>query len=124
MNQESIGFYYLAVFLGGLIGIALHIMGRVKNLRVKFPSNTPKQIFYLFLNEDWNVLIVSAIVNLSCLISVYFGGAHYLGLDEYGFGPLIAFVGMIGIGYFGQRIVYTWLGTTERALNKKLGNNE
>ena len=122
MNESTMALYYAAVFVGGVFGVLFHIMGKVKDLRVKFPSNTPGQIITIFLNEEWNVLIVSGMVNLACLISVYFGAIHYFGWDEIEFGPLFAFVGMIGIGYFGQRLVYKWLGTTEKVLSKKLDN--
>lgn len=117
MNLDT---YYYAVFIGGIIGVVLHIGTKVEGLKNKFPNLTKGQILGTFFAEEWNVLIISAVVNISCLISVQLGAIHYFGWDQYQFGPLVAFVLMIGVGYFGQRVVYRVLGTTEKILNKKI----
>lgn len=109
---------YLIVVILQLLGIGFHVMQKIISLGDKNPKLTSSDVFSAFLFEDWDTLMVSALV-LALNIVAHYIIENYTSLCDtknfhiYAFG--IAFV----LGYAGQRIVYKYLGSAESFLNKK-----
>lgn len=107
---------YLIMMIGGAIGVALHVMGKIGAIRKRIPEAEPRKVFTTFFIEDWDSLIVSALSILILVGLMYFGLAALLHIPE-DWEDLAYFAGFILIGYAGQRIVYTYLGTAEKKVN-------
>lgn len=110
---------YLAMLFGGALGVTFHVLAQVQKLRKKFPKHKAKEILGIFFDEEWNVLFVSAAVNTTCIIAEKFGASTYLGVPVDS-KELTLFVSMLVIGYAGQRLVYKWLGSTEKVLTQQI----
>ena len=109
---------YYFMMIGGLIGVIFHVMLKVRQLRIKFPDLSPGKVWGTFLFQEWDSLIVSGLVIMTMVFIVHLGGVKYLGIGE-DWATLITFVGMIVIGYSGQRIAYKYLNTAEKVLSDK-----
>lgn len=119
---------YILIIVLQLLGIGFHVMQKVIEIGNHNPLKTSNEIFKIFFAEDWDTLIVSALV---LMVDVVFHFAN----DYYGFintsfafpslGGLtisylaISFVLAFILGYAGQRIAYKFLGTAEKFINKK-----
>ncbi len=111
---------YILIFILQAIGIALSVTQKVTVLDKKYPDLSKKQIFSVFLDEDWTTLLGSSIVLALNLV------AHYIvenytdfieNIDHY---DLYSFGIALILGYAGQRLIYKWLGSAEQALDKKV----
>lgn len=112
---------YLIIIACQLLGIGFHVMQKIIKLDDQFPEMTRGQVFNAFFKEDWDTLAVSALIILTDLL------AHYIidtytpdfrkGINLY---ILYAFGAAFMLGYLGQRLVYKWLGSAEKYLDKKV----
>ena len=116
---------FTEVVLGGTLGISFQIMGKVATLKSKFPNESIGGIYKHYFKEEWNVLIVSFLVNTMCLIYFWIGDGLFF---EEQIGPdyknQVIFFTMVVIGYAAQRLVYAFLGTAEKTLSKKISDKE
>lgn len=110
---------YALIIVLQFIGIGFHVMQKVISLGTQFPQDGPSVVFRAFLKEDWDTLMVSGLVVLLNVVTHYILETYAPGVTQienyalYSFG--VAFV----LGYAGQRIVYKYLGTAEKLLDKK-----
>lgn len=113
-----------AQIAGLLFGSVLQVMGKVANLRKKYPTESPASIYKIFRSEEWDVAIVSACVDAMAFVSFYLGGYEWLEKKTKGnFTELAAMLCMVVIAYAGQRLVYKYLGTAEAVLSEKANFN-
>jgi hypothetical protein len=111
---------YLLIFVLQLLGIGFHVMQKIIKLGDTHPQMKRREIINVFLDEDWDTLIVSALVLCVNLIT------HYI-IDKYtpqlreslNYYVLYAFAIALVLGYSGQRLAYKWLGSAEKVLDKK-----
>lgn len=121
--------YFLIIVLQ-LLGIGFHVMQKIITLGDKNPGKTRREILQIFGAEDWDTLIVSALVLFTDL-------TFHLAINYYtpalmntsfafpwlgGFTIsylLVSFILAFFLGYAGQRIAYKYLGSAEKFLNKK-----
>jgi hypothetical protein len=115
---------YLIITTMQIIGISLSFIFKIKALDTKFPDFTKKQIFAVFWDEDWTTLLGSVIV-LALNLVVHFIMAQYTPhIFELVWLTIPYMVWSFGIalilGWGGQRLIYNWLGSAEKALDKKV----
>lgn len=111
---------YALIFILESLGVGYHVMQKVISLGDKYPTETPKSIFKIFWREDWDTLMVSGLVLITNLVG------HYIVFERlqmvlwqewyYQLAPYV--LSLLG-GYAGQRLIYRFFGSAERALDKK-----
>lgn len=115
---------YLIIVGLQILGILLSVVQKITVLDKKYPDLTKREIFAVFLDEDWTTLAGSFVVLCLNLLGHYivenyapqtkeFIGPYYI---LYGFGLALL------LGYAGQRLIYKWLGSAEKALDNKVTN--
>jgi fucose 4-O-acetylase-like acetyltransferase len=110
---------YFVFFLLYTIGQLLSAMEKIAGLRKRYPEFTPKTIIKTFFWNEWNTLTVSGIIGLLCMLSLYI--AIYNGKPEpEWFWLWGVYLFALVLGYAGQRLVYRFMKTTERALNERI----
>ena len=115
---------YIIITIMQICGISLSVIFKIKGLDTKYPDFSKKQIFAMFWEEDWTTLLGSVIV-LALNLVVHFIMAQYtphifdlvwLTVPYMVWSFFIALV----LGWGGQRLIYSWLGSAERALDRKV----
>ena len=118
---------YLLIIALQFIGIGLHVAQKINVIDKKYPEFTMKECIITFFNEDWITLFVSALVLFLDLIAHYI--VHEFSIDStnwvWSAYPIInyytlSFALALGLGYFGQRKIYQWLGSAEKILDQKV----
>jgi ABC-type spermidine/putrescine transport system permease subunit I len=123
--------YFLALVLQSL-GISFHVMQKIISLGDKNKDKTRSQIFSTFLSEDWDTLFVSFLVLITCMV-FHFSANYYFpeSMNKIVEIPILnievpivilILIASFVIGYAGQRLVYRWLGSAEKYLDKKAGD--
>jgi hypothetical protein len=112
---------YILIVILQLLGIGFHVMQKISILGDKFPDKSIREIRILFLKEDLDTLVVSALVLMLNLVSHYIVTIYTTipKMDNY---HLYSFGAALVLGYAGQRVIYKYLGTAERFLDKKIDN--
>lgn len=111
---------YALIFILQLLGIGLSILQKITGLGDKFPNFDRKQIISTFFNEDWDTLIGSALVLILDLTVHFICNYYQAPFTSHPYYIFISFGLALLLGYAGQRIIYRVLGTSEKALNKKI----
>lgn len=114
---------YLIITALQLLGISFHVMQKVIKIGDDHPEMKQREIFGIFFKEDWDTLTVSGLIIVADLL------VHYI-IDSYtpefragiNFYILYAFGAAFMLGYLGQRMVYKWLGSAEKFIDKKVEN--
>ncbi len=109
---------YILTILVFICGVGYHVMQVVKKLRKDHPVFGFREIFKTFFQQEWDSLISSALLLSTILLALfimqmthvklpswYVNGGHY--------------VIVLVLGYAGQRIAYSFLGTAASELEKK-----
>lgn len=114
--------YFLIIILQSL-GIGFHVMQKVISLGDKFPAETPRSVFKLFWKEDWDTLVVSGLILVLNIVG------HYITFDKLGmvllsewYWQIAPYVLSLVGGYLGQRWIYKFFGSAEKALDKQFLN--
>jgi len=113
---------YVIILILQLLGIAFHVMQKVISIGDKYDDKTPASVFRVFISEDWDTLIVSALVVILNIV------AHYILIN---YAPPLAFVAWeyfmlssfgaaLFLGYAGQRVIYKYFGTTEKFIDNQI----
>lgn len=120
MNQILYAvFIYGAIVLLFLLGIGLHVTQEIDKLRIKYPDKRPREIMRVFFEEEWNVLIRSALIMILYIVALVLvrndsrESVRAIG-HHWGIWPLALI-----LGYAGQRILYAWLGTSVERLARE-----
>lgn len=108
-------------------------MQKLVTIRRKHRKENIRQIFSVFLYEDWNTLLCSMLI-LALDLVAHFIMHNYtpwvhdmkVGIPLIGEVPFIilTFLFALILGYGGQRIIYKYLGTAEEFITKKAGELE
>jgi hypothetical protein len=108
----------IALFISGVM---LNVMEKVRGLRDKFPQLEFGDVWKTFFKQEWDSLMVSAIVLGTCQVMIFVSRTNHwkypLWLEGWGI-YLMAIV----LGYAGQRLAYKYLKTSEGVLEKKIEN--
>jgi ABC-type spermidine/putrescine transport system permease subunit I len=111
--------YFLLIALQ-LLGVGFHVMQKVISLSNAHPDNEIKDVFVAFWKADWDTVFVSGLVLLFTIIVHYIVAKYAQGItskfDNY---LLFSFALSLTMGYAGQKLIYKYLGTAEKYLDKK-----
>jgi ABC-type Fe3+ transport system permease subunit len=110
---------YLLISLLFLLGTAFHVMQKIAVLKNKFSDLEFGTVWSTFFKEEWDSLIVSALVLGVVLITMYLINYNMVKLPDWVNDWGMYLISLI-LGYSGQRIAYKYLTTAEEALNKKV----
>lgn len=113
---------YALIFILQFLGIGLHVMQKITQLDLKYPEKSFREIWLLFIQEDVNTIIVSLLVLGLNLVAHYIITTYTNIEAEFQYFHLYNFGAALVLGYAGQRIIYRYLGTAERFLDKKVDN--
>lgn len=111
---------YLLITILQLLGIGFHVMQKIISLGNDFPEKKRKEILSTFVNEDWDTLCVSALVMILNLVAHYIIERYAHSITAYPYYSLISFGIALTLGYAGQRMIYKYLGSAEKFLDKKV----
>jgi hypothetical protein len=111
---------YLLILLLQLIGIGFHVMQKVSTLGNLFPDKPRNAIFGIFMQEDWDTLMISALILALNEIAHYILHVYAITISSYQYFDLISFGVALVLGYAGQNLVYKWLGSARDFLDKKV----
>lgn len=104
-----------------ILGVCYQVMQEIGKQRKKYPAYRPGQLFGTYWQEEWNTLIVSALglvtLQLFGLIAHIKNIPLPVWLHDWG---VYALTPVAGYGW--HRIVYSWLGTTEKRLTEYMEN--
>jgi hypothetical protein len=110
---------YISTFILFLIGVAFHIVQKILLLRQTFSQFTWREISKTFFNEEWDSLVATGFVLVVCEM-VLFVFMNNEAKRPHCLEHLGMYITPVVLGYFGHRIAYKYLATTERVLKKKL----
>lgn len=117
---------YALIFILELIGIGLYVGQIVIELDKKSPDDSKLDVLKLFWKLDGFTLFISVIILVANevfhLIMETYGQKAIAYVDSLPFlnYHLVSFLIAFGLGYFGQRKVYQWLGKAEVFIDKKI----
>lgn len=111
---------YLLTSLLFYIGVGFHVMQKVSALKTKYENKVDSSVIWsTFFKEEWDSLIVSALVWMVLVVGLLVVEYNKLSLPGW-----LTDWGLFGaslvLGYSGQRIAYKYLTTAEQALDKKI----
>lgn len=117
---------YILIIAFELVGISLDFLTKLKAMDNKYPDFSKGEIFSVVWDEDWTTMIGSAII-LFFNIIVHFVVAkytpHLFDLKWLGVPYMVWSFGIaLILGWGGQRLIYNWLGSAEKVLDKKISD--
>lgn len=113
---------YFLIFLCYFIGAAYRTLSGIGNLRKKFPDLSASGIKKTYFTEEWNTMIATALGLVAVLLAYFIlQYKHVILSGIYGSWWFI-YVAALFFGWGGDKIAYKYLGSTEEALNRKIGS--
>jgi hypothetical protein len=113
---------YLLLIAFQLIGIGFHVMQKIIKLDDDHVGINRKQVFKIFFDEDWDTLVVSALILLSHLLVHYVIDTYTPDFRAVNYYILYSFGAALMLGYLGQRWVYKVLGSAEKKIDILVGD--
>ena len=110
---------YVLISVVFILGVAYHIMQKVMQFKKAFPNFKPNAIWQTFFNEEWDSLLVSCVVLVTLNVFLYIKAYNGWIFPEWLEGWAMYLFSLI-MGYAGQRLAYRYLGTAEKALEKRV----
>lgn len=108
---------YILTIVLFVLGVGYHIMQTVDKLKNKHKEFSFKQIFSVYFNEEWNVLIRSGLVLATYELFLFIISMAEVVMPEWWEKYLVVYGLAVVLGYAGQRLIYKYLGTAEKTLN-------
>jgi hypothetical protein len=118
---------YLIMFVGGLLGIFLHSLVKIRAINKRLPSENYKSVFVEYWKFEWASIILSVIAVLTAM----FISSEYLNIKETDKSPagiyeLLQYrvaqflkTTFVVLGFCAQAAVNAFLGVTEKKLQQK-----
>lgn len=102
-----------------LIGVAYHILQRIREIRKQYPDLLPGQVLKVYRSEEWDTMLVMAVclimLELFWIIATYKHLPMPYWLRQWGLYPI-----SVTCGYLLHRAIYKLLGTTEKVIDKRI----
>ena len=108
---------YFLTSVSLLFGVMFHVMVKVMGYKKQFPTLSFGNIWSTFFKEEWDSLMVSAIIYGVTELAIFIINYQQINIPEWlqwGIYPIALLM-----GYQGQRIAYKFLNTASDALEKK-----
>lgn len=118
MEYALIVLEFILIFILQFIGIRLHVLQKLTALGDKYPDKTKEDIKAIFDKEDWDTLQVSYTVLALTLVAHLIILVYAPWLRENTWYHLGSFALSLVIGYAGQRMIYKYLGSAEKFIDK------
>jgi hypothetical protein len=109
----------IAIFL---LGVGFHVTQTVDRLRKKFPQFGIGEIMETYFKEEWNTLIRSFLVMCTYLLFLFILSTAQVNMPIWWDKYLVPYGLSLILGYAGQRLIYKYLSTAEKALENKADN--
>ena len=118
---------YLIMFIGGLLGIFLHSLVKIRGINKRLPNENYKSVFVAYWQSEW----VSVIISVVTVLTAMFISSEYLDINEHDKTPgniyeilqykVATFLKttFVVLGFCAQAAVNAFLGVTEKKLQQK-----
>lgn len=111
---------YLLIIVLQLIGIGLHVAQKVLKLDNKQPDDTLVDVLTVFWKQDRITIFISGLILVLDVVGHYIVEAYAPALvKSIQYYELYSFALALVLGYAGQSIVYKYLGTAQKFLDKR-----
>lgn len=120
---------YFFITLFQLLGVAASVGQTIYTLDKKIPEKTAKEIFNLFMENEWSSLLISGVILITDLsvhlvLNTYFPQWHsamvLVPLLDFQVPFVVASIlASLILGYGGQWLFYKWLNKGKDYLTKK-----
>lgn len=114
---------YILILALYALGAYFSALEKVASIRKRNPAFTFKEVGNTYFSEEWNTIMVSAgglaVIELFWFIIHREGITLPAWVENYGGAYGIALV----LGYCFQRLIYKFLGSTESAIQNKIGKD-
>jgi len=118
---------YLIMFVGGLLGIFLHSLVKIRGINKRLPNENYKSVFISYWKGEW----ISVIISVVTVLTAMFISSEYLQLNndektpgniyeilQYKVATFLKTTFVI-LGFCAQAAVNAFLGVTEKKLQQK-----
>ena len=119
-GKLCINMEYAIIIILQVIGVGFSVMERISKIGDKQPTFTRHEIVNAFWVEDWDTLIVSGLVLALNLVAHYIVEHYTVIFLENDYAQLYGFGIALIMGYAGQRLIYKYMGSAEKFLDKKV----
>lgn len=108
--------FFIAVFY--VQGMGYDVLKEIGRIRKKYPALEKADVLKTFWDEDWNTIFISALGFITTLSSWYLIRHFHFKVPEWLFWGVypLSFV----LGFSLQRLVYSFLGTSESIIEKNI----
>lgn len=111
---------YLLIIALQLLGIGFNVLQVLIRLDTKYVDDTFKDVWIAFWKEDKFTLILSGLILLTDLTAHFILTYYNNQLIKWEYFTVVSLGTAFILGYAGQRLVYKWLGSAEKFLDKKI----
>lgn len=118
---------YFIMFIGGILGIFLHSLVKVRTINRRLDKENYQSVFVEFWKSEWASVSISIVTVLTCI----FISSEYLNVKDEDKTPgniyeilqykIASFLKttFVVVGYCANTVVNAFLGVTEKKLQKK-----
>lgn len=111
---------YLLVTIFQLLGIGFNVIQKIIALGETYPQLSQREVVSSFFKSDWDTLILSGLILALDLCAHFVFNYYQLPLIHWEYYVLVSFGVALVLGYAGQRMIYKYLGSAEKFLDKKV----
>lgn len=111
---------YALIIILQLIGIGFHVMQKISGLGSANPQKQRKEILAIFMQEDWDTLLISGLIIALNIVAHYILHNYAPSIVQMQNFELYMFGLALVLGYAGQNLIYKWLGSAQTFLDKKV----
>lgn len=113
---------YFLLFLCYFIGAAYRTLSAIGSLRKKFPDLSPSGIKKTYFTEEWNTMFATGLGLVVIEVAYFILQYKNVVLSGISGSWWFIYVAACFFGWGGDKIAYKYLGSTEEALNRKIGS--
>lgn len=118
---------YIIMFIGGLLGIFLHSLVKIRGINKRLPDENYKSVFIAYWKVEW----VSVAISIVAVLTAMFISSEYLDIKDNDKAPgniyeilqykIATFLKttFVVLGFCAQAAVNAFLGVTEKKLQQK-----
>lgn len=118
---------YVIMFIGGLLGIFLHSLVKIRGINKRLPGENYRSVFVAYWKTEW----VSVIISVVAVLTAMFISSEYLDVKQEDKTPgniyeilqykIATFLKttFVVLGFCAQAAVNAFLGVTEKKLQNK-----
>ncbi len=120
MEYALIVLEFVLIFVLQFIGIRFHVLQKISALGDLHPEKSREEIKCIFDKEDWDTLQVSYTVLALTLVIHLVILVYAPSIRTYTWYHLGSFGVSLVLGYGGQRMIYKYLGSAEKFMDRNI----